>query len=367
MCIRKAWLSGALIAVVAVAWSCSSDDSGAATGTGGSAGSASGGSGGSAASAGGSGGSPSGALQKPEAGLKIALFGDQGNRAESREVLEMITEEKADFVIHLGDFDYGDDPPAWEKLMDDGLGDLPWVAVVGNHDIVKLTEYQEVIERKLKKSPKIECEGQPGLNQSCSFRGLKVVLSAVGLYPTDHVSFLNQELGASDHLWRICGWHLNQADMNLGGKEDVTGYKVHQECAKVGAMVVNGHEHTYGRTYTLADVGNAAMGHGSMGDYDLIELAVGRTFVMYNGMGGVGLRDYESQHDTDTWWAAGYASNMTIIDNQRTPVADGQAEGGAVFIEFGVDGDDTKARGTFKTIDGKTFDEWTITIDPAGL
>ena len=71
------------------------------------------------------------------AGLKVALFGDQGVRATSRAELQLIARERADMVIHLGDLSYDEASPlVWEAQVDSVLGpDFSYFAVIGNHDI----------------------------------------------------------------------------------------------------------------------------------------------------------------------------------------------------------------------------------------
>lgn len=334
---------------------------------GGSAGASSGGAaaGGSGAGGGGTGG---GSQYIPtEMGLRVAFFGDQSLGKDAKDLLALIRAEQVDMVIHLGDFDYGDNPAAWETFMNEGLGDLPWFAVVGNHDTAKWSGYKAVIQRKLDKISDATCVGEPGVKHSCTYKGFKFVLSGVGLLGSGHEDFLRQELGASSNIWRMCGWHLNQSDMQLGGKGNDTGYKVHQLCQAEGAMIVNGHEHSYARTLALSDVGNTSAGHGATGDWDLIQLMRGRTYVTVNGAGGVGLRDYEAaRHDDDTWWSSGYTSNVTIDDGVRTTEANIGDAAGVVVIEFGVDGDARKARGQYRTVGGRLVDEWVITQDPTG-
>lgn len=334
---------------------------------GGAAGSSQGGSAGS--SSGGAGGGAGGADSyiPTEMGLRVAFFGDQSLSKNARDLLALIRAEQVDMVIHMGDFDYSDNPAAWETLMNDGLGDLPWFAVVGNHDTAQWSGYQAVIQRKLDKISDVTCVGEPGVKHSCTYKGFKFVLSGIGLLGSGHEDFLRQELGVSSNIWRMCGWHLNQADLQLGGKGNGTGYAVHQLCQAEGAMIVNGHEHSYARTLALSDVGNSSAGHGALGDWDRIELMRGRTYVTVNGAGGVGLRDYEAAgHDDDTWWSSGYASNVTIDDGVRTTEANIGDAAGVVILEFGVDGDPRKARGQFRTVGGRLVDEWVITQDPTG-
>jgi hypothetical protein len=312
------------------------------------------------------------ALTSAEPGLKLAFFGDQGDGADSYAIVDFIVAEGADFVLHLGDFDYGDNPAVWEDMMS-GFGSVPWFAVVGNHDTDAWSApnggYAAVIQRKMDSMASLgdlSCVGEPGVQQACTFRGVQFVMSGIGLMGSGHESFIRQNLGASSSVWRVCGWHLNQRDMQLGGKSDGTGWAVHQECQAEGAMIVNGHEHSYGRTLGLTNIGNGSAGHGAWGDWDDIWLGINRTLLIVNGAGGSSLRDYESSHDSDTWWSSGYTANIEIDDGVRSPTTLAGNTGGA-FIEFGVDGDPTLARGYFKTLGGRVVDEWTIHMDTQGL
>jgi hypothetical protein len=318
---------------------------------------------------GGTAGAGLGDLIGPTPGTKIGFVGDTGLGINSQQVLALIKNEGAHLALHLGDFDYEDDAAGWEQMMNDALGELPWLAVVGNHDVDAWSAYEAVLQRKLAALPAdVVCEGQPGVQHSCTFRGVHIVLSGVGLLGSGHGEFLASTLGASRHVWRMCGWHLNQADMNVGEKGDEAGWEPFQACQAEGAMIVNGHEHSYARTLTLGDVGNAAAGHGAGGDWDLVALALGHTYVTVSGMGGKSLRAYAAdRHDDDTWWSSGFTSNVTIDDGTRTPSFNLLESAAAVFVELGVDGDPRKARGTMKTISGKLVDEWTVTMDPAGI
>ena len=54
---------------------------------------------------------------KPAGAVRVAFLGDQGLGANSRAVLRIIREEDADMVVHSGDFDYGDNPTAWDNQI----------------------------------------------------------------------------------------------------------------------------------------------------------------------------------------------------------------------------------------------------------
>jgi len=55
--------------------------------------------------------------------FKIAFIGDQGLAETSIAVLQLIKSEGADAVVHSGDFDYDDNPAAWDTLINNTLGE----------------------------------------------------------------------------------------------------------------------------------------------------------------------------------------------------------------------------------------------------
>ena len=44
--------------------------------------------------------------------------------------------------------------------------------------------------------------------------------------------------------------------MQMGNKEDQTGWEVYNACKDGGAIIATGHEHSYHRTNTLIDIEN---------------------------------------------------------------------------------------------------------------
>ena len=62
---------------------------------------------------------------------KIAFIGDQGYGVDARAVLNLIKSEEAQAVVHSGDFDYRDDPAAWDAQINAILGpEFPYFASV---------------------------------------------------------------------------------------------------------------------------------------------------------------------------------------------------------------------------------------------
>lgn len=283
-------------------------------------------------------------------GFKVALLGDQGLGRAPVAALELVKQEGADLLVILGDFDYIDRPDLWQSQLDDTLGtDFPWLAVGGNHDLVKWDEYQTIIEEKLGTIPDIECVGEAGHQQSCSFGGVQLVLTRVGTDGAGHEDFIRDQLAESKHIWKICGWHKNQRGMQLGGKGDEVGWRAYRECLSAGAIIATGHEHSYGRTLSMNKLGDPRVGHGAYGDWDQVRVAPGTTFVVVSGMGGVGLRDYHPDlHSKDGWWATMYTEDWEMRQGAGQSADNGSSASGALFIEFGVDDDPMKAKATYK-------------------
>lgn len=69
--------------------------------------------------------------QAPPVNLTVAFIGDQGLGASAEEVLHLIRNEHADAVIHSGDFDYADNPAAWEAQIDASVRTSPTLPLSG--------------------------------------------------------------------------------------------------------------------------------------------------------------------------------------------------------------------------------------------
>jgi predicted phosphodiesterase len=279
------------------------------------------GSGGVAPSGGtGSGGAPGtggGPLKPTAPNMLVAFIGDQGNGAAADQVLELIKSEGALATVHNGDFDYESNPGAWDDRVTRILGaSYPYFAVIGNHDAAAWNGpdgYAAKIAARTARVPDMSCKGELGVKASCSFRGLSLVESCIGtseLRPScgkdsaEQVSFLRDALSSSNALWKVCNWHKNQHDLQVGLKTDEVGYLAYQECMNAGALVVTGHEHSYARTRTLSRIGLPLSGHGAAGKYDFLQLAPGQTFVVVSGLGGASIRPFDPPaHEDDTWWA----------------------------------------------------------------
>lgn len=295
--------------------------------------------------------------------LRVAFFGDHGLGAESEATLALVLSEGAALLVVLGDYDYVNDAAAWEEQLDAALPpEFPVLAVAGNHDVPAWDDYEAVLEDRLFAIQDAECAGEIGVQMACRFRGLDLLLSGVGTMDpasaVDHEDFLLQGLAGSDAIWKICAWHKNQHDMQTGGKTDEVGWEAYRICQAGGAIIATGHEHAYGRTRSLTALGDREQGHGAYGSPEQMNVTPGSTFVFVSGLGGQSIRDFESDHEQDTWWASVLTSNRHVVNG--TEVEDFTASAGVLFIDFHVDGDPRRARGWYKTIAGEVIDQFDI-------
>lgn len=313
---------------------------------------------------------------------KIAIIGDSGNTNSFTEVLKLIKRQKASLVLHAGDLGYDelnpDSPQKWNQQVNDTLGSqFPYFFVVGNHDIKQWyslkTGYHEILKKRLNDS-KLSCvPGQNnlrnlGIKTSCQFNDLLVVGSGVGTLESNHPAYIEDALVKNrDIPWKICLWHKNQRDMQPGDKTDEVGWEVYQNCQKYGAMILTGHEHSYGRTLTLTDIGNRNKGHGVTGLPDKINLGPSSTFVAVSGLAGRTMRPYDCEiHDDNTWWGSIVTSNYLKLNGTDTYGPFCQEEraplkkNGVLFITLNYQNNNQQALGEFITTDDQILDSFII-------
>ena len=302
-----------------------------------------------------------------EPNLKVAFYGDQGISANSVAVLNLVKAEAPSLVIHLGDFDYTDNPIAWDDQMNSVLGaNFPVLSLIGNHDLPKWSGvggYQEKIIARSKNIAGLSCAGDLGTQSSCIFKGLHLILSGVGTIGSGHGAFIHESFAKSNSIWKLCGWHKDQRNLQLGTKSDEVGWEAYEECRIAGAIIATAHEHSYERTKTLVSMENQTVDSTcATPETECVGAVngIGRTFAFVSGIGGSSIRrqlrclpttyPYGCQQE----WAKIYTSDQS-------------ANFGALFITFNVDGDQYKAQGYFKNIAGQIVDTFTILKDHQAL
>jgi len=290
----------------------------------------------------------------PPPNFKVAFIGDQGLGPNSISVLQLIKDEGAQMVLHQGDFEYTNNPTAWDNQINSVLGDdFPYFASVGNHDLPAWSGYQQKLNERLAKVSSAVCNGELGVKSSCTYKGLFFILSGAGTLGSGHDTFIKNELSSDDSIWSICSWHKNMNAMQLGHKTDDTGWPVYEECRIGGAIIATAHEHSYERTRTLSSIQNQII-DPDWSDPNNVRVSEGSSFVFVSGLGGLSIRDQERclpinfPYGCNDVWASIYTSNQG-------------ANFGALFCSFNVDGLPYKANCYFKDISGNIPDQFTIT------
>ena len=295
----------------------------------------------------------------PPPELTVAFLGDQGLGPDAVAVLELIRSRGADAVLHSGDFDYGDDPDAWEAEIDAVLGaDFPLFAAVGNHDESAWEGpdgYQAKLEARLRRIG-IPWEGSAGVAAHIEWQGLSMVFVSPGIYQTgdESAAYLREHFSHSDCSWRIASWHKNQHLMQAGDKGDAVGWKTYEEARRAGAIIATAHEHSYARTHLLSAFSTQSVSQqfppGSplpialSQDDPTTPEDEGRSFAFVSGLGGSSIRDHEV---SGRWFASIYT-------------LDEGASYGALFCTFHVRGDPRLARCWFEDVAGSVPDRFDV-------
>ena len=305
-----------------------------------------------------------GAPAAPPENFKVAFIGDQGINTNAEAVLQLIADEGASMVIHMGDFGYGNetDPQTainWDAQVTSILGaSFPYFGAIGNHDMGNWSTYQTLLEDRLALVSGASCTGDYGVEAACTYQGLFFILSGIGTHsstPQDdpaHLSYLSTELAADDSIWSICAWHKNQKAMQVGSKVDAVGWGAYETCRQEDAIIATGHEHSYSRTMTLLDMQNQ-LTTPFWADAGEVSVGNGGTFAFVSGLAGRSIRNQDRclpitpPYGCNGEWASIYSSDQA-------------ATYGALFIEFHVDGDPRKAIGYFKDVGGNVPDTFAI-------
>ena len=288
--------------------------------------------------------------------LKVAIVGDQGLNADSHAVLRLIKNEGTQLFLLPGDFDYKDDPRAWDSMLQETIGDLPLLAVVGNHDLKAWDDYAAILQRRLAAMPDANCTGTIGVEQLCEYQGISIVLSGIGTMGENQEQFIEESLKKAKSPIKLCVWHKNQHLMQAGSKGDEVGWRAYEICREQGAMIITAHEHSYARTKLLSKFESQEVAG------DTLQLEPGKSFAVVSGLGGKSIRG----QGTDGWWSKLW-SKITGRPSAgphngawwaKIYTADQDAKSGVLFCDFYQA--EAKAHCYFKNIAGEIVDDFQV-------
>jgi hypothetical protein len=285
-----------------------------------------------------------------DANLKVAFIGDTNTGTNFKNVLQLIKNEGADMVMVQGDLMYsGATGSQWLSTIDNAINKswpgstatvtIPYFVSKGNHD----ADWAATIAPGLKSrmanwgiSPE---NGDPTTrNYSVVYRGLKMVMVPDSETSPTRADYVAGRLATDTHLWKICSWHKNQRATNVGEKPDEMGWPIYENCRKYGAIVAQGHSHTYSRSKTITNDTAQTVDPTCSDPFNLC-VSPNRHIFFDSSLGGTDTRSLNTTYVAKPYWGATYGGNF-----------------GALFIEFNVDGNPNKARGYFKTIAGTIVD-----------
>ena len=294
----------------------------------------------------------SGARAQTPPDFTVAFLGDQGLGPSAVAVLELIAAEGADAVVHSGDFEYADNPQAWEAQINAVLGpSFPYFASIGNHDTQRFRGsggYQELLKARLDRLG-IHWNGDLGVSSCLEYGGILFLLTGPGTEGANHDSYIRAVLASSSRPWRLSSWHKNQHLMQVEAKGDETGWGVYEESRRGGAIIVTAHAHTYSRTHLLSHMQTQTIASLSdtlqvRADAPASPADEGASFVVVSGLGGHSIR---SQLLQGNWWASVYTATQN-------------ATYGALFGVFSYGGDPSLAHFYFKNIAGAIIDDFYV-------
>ena len=288
-----------------------------------------------------------------DANFKVAFFADTEIGTPFQNVLTLVKNEGAQAIVVPGDLSYGGsfEDQKWINMVNNTLGaNFPVFITKGNHeDSGRWNEsYGPMVSGRIQSLGYV-CTGQTGAsagrNTACKYKGLHVVMSDAGESgkedsPGTNTNFINSALSGSNSIWRVCAWHRNQEPLNGGGKGSDVGWAPFEACRQQGAIIVNGHEHSYTRTKSLVNMVTQQIDSVAP-EAASPRVAPGSTFVAVVGTGGNdGLDGVPS--------ATGYWAGTASVH-------------GAMFITFNNGGNPRSASGYFKTTGGAVRDQFTLT------
>lgn len=283
------------------------------------------------------------------AATKIAFVGDTGADASFQNVLNLIKAEGANLTVLLGDTSYNkDEDYKWDEMVRKTLGSTdPVLFVVGNHDIddSDYATVRDLAQARLDKQSALKCANSyPSATSSsgmtCQLNNVFIATSGVGTtgkQAEQEASLASNLNTAPAGAWRICAWHKNQRDMQVGGKRDETGWASYEICREKGAIIATGHEHSYSRTHLLSSMSNKTV-DSTQSPY---LLSNGKTIAFVSGLGGTPPR--KQQQKDGNWWGKIYTATQ-------------DAKHGVLFGTFY----EKHADFYFKNVKGDIIDSFTV-------
>ena len=281
--------------------------------------------------------------------FKVAFIADTDDDSGQKEVLDLISERARIWSCTRGTFPMAAAPPqpgSTRSTIRLAVTSPTWAPTVTTTRGDGTSRSSVTVSARWVSTP-TTCPGAAGVITPRSSQGLKLVFVRAG----GDADFIEEQLADDNHIWKICSWHHNRRATNVGPYGNQVSASSYKACFAAGAIVAQGHSHTYSRSKTISDFDNLTVDGSCPQDPDTLEtdacVAPGSSFFFDSSLGGKESRPLENTERD--YWACYFTGEF-----------------GAVFIEFNVDGNAAKARGYFKSTAGAVHDSFIINAIAAG-
>lgn len=243
--------------------------------------------------------------------FSFIYFGDAQNdlRARwSRVIREAYSDApKAKFMIHAGDLvNRAEADHEWQEWHEAGAwinGMMPTIAVPGNHEMAKIDETSRRLSRHWGPQFAFPENGPEGVKETCYtlvYQGVRIIGLNSNEMPHEQAEWLEKVLTDNKEKWVICTFHHPM--FSTGEGRDNTElralWKPILDKHRVD-LVLQGHDHTYGRTGLDTPVGNAKT-DGVLNSTDMFSGTVYVVSVSGPKMYNVRRHAFMSRHAEDT-------------------------------------------------------------------
>jgi len=314
---------------------------------------------------------------------KIAFIANTGVNSDFQNILNLIKNEQADYIVHAGDFDLQSNPELFASTITTTLGEaFPYLYVIGDQDepywnsdcfnqkecyttdmLNRLAANQ--LELTLPNKDTVQ-ENEQHTNQFFDTYALDlgaVHLVALGLGDfdtsdsgtgaTEYAPFITNTFEKSDASVKICVFHETMFEIQVGNQIDSIGWKPFEACREQGALIVTGSDHSYSRSKTIRNYPEQIIST-IWSKNDLLRLEPGTSFIVNAGLGGANYSLQErckpitAPFGCQGEWASIYSINQA-------------AKPGVFFIEID-ENQPTKATAYFKNTDAQVIDTFNLSL-----
>jgi len=192
--------------------------------------------------------------------FSFIYFGDAQNDIRSkwsRVIREAFTDgPKAKFMIHAGDLiNNAESDVQWQEWFEAGAwmnAMVPSVPVPGNHEMAKVDETERRLSHHWRPQFALPEHGPTGLEEACFtlvYQGVRIIGMNSNEKPMEQAEWLDKVLTENKEKWVVCTFHHPM--FSTGKDRDNAAlraiWKPVLDKHRVD-LVLQGHDHTYGRT-----------------------------------------------------------------------------------------------------------------------